>query len=257
MTQHTITLGRRFRGPELSGNGGYTAGRLAAALLASGAPAGGPADHGPVTVTLRQPPPLDEAMTVEPLDEGSGLALMDGENVVATATPGAFASGTVAAVDFETATAARAAYRGAAGHPFPGCFVCGPARAPGDGLRLAPGLIGPGRTACVWVPDPALLLAGESEHTLHSTVGPEFAWAALDCPGGWTSDIDNRPLVLGRMTAYCATPPQVGRPHVVVGQLLHEEGRKTFTSTCLYDRDRLVGRAEHVWIAVDPAAFNG
>ena len=41
-------------------------------------------------------------------------------------------------------------YAGADDHPFPGCFVCGPDRAEGDGLRLFPGGLGPGRTACTW-----------------------------------------------------------------------------------------------------------
>ena len=115
-------------------------------------------------------------------------------------------------------------------------------------MRLTPGLVGPGRTACVWVPDPTLAQLDDP-----SVVGPEFGWAALDCPGGWTSDLEQRPMVLGRMTAAVSSLPRVGRPHIVVGRLLREEGRKTFTATSLYDAGRLVGRAEHTWIAVDPA----
>ena len=83
-----------------------------------------------------------------------------------------------------------------------------------------------------------------------------FAWAALDCPGGWTSDVDARPVVLGRMTALCDEPPLIGQPHVVVGRLIAQEGRKTVTATTFYDNDgRVLGRAEHTWIAVDPATF--
>ena len=34
------------------------------------------------------------------------------------------------------------------------------------------------------------------------------------------------------------------------------DGRKTFTASTLHDSDgRVVARAEHVWVAVDPAAF--
>ena len=44
----TLVVPHRFRGPARSGNGGWTAGVLAAYL---------PGD-GPVTVTLRRPPPL-------------------------------------------------------------------------------------------------------------------------------------------------------------------------------------------------------
>ena len=34
------------------------------------------------------------------------------------------------------------------------------------------------------------------------------------------------------------------------------DGRKTFSSSTLYDADgRVVGTAEHLWVAVDPADF--
>ena len=53
-------------------------------------------------------------------------------------------------------------------------------------------------------------------------------------------------------------PVAVGldEPYVVVGALLVSEGRKTFTCTALYDTDGdRLARAEHTWIAVDPARF--
>jgi hypothetical protein len=209
--------------------------------------------HGaePVTVTLRQPPPLETVMQVRPAaDDRPRVQLWSGDLLVAEAATGRIEAPPVEPVDFELATEARSAYRGSVGHPFPGCFVCGPDREVGDGMRLTPGLVGAGRTACVWVPDPTL-----ASHDDLSVVEPEFGWAALDCPGGWTSDIERRPLVLGRMTASILSLPRVGYPHVVVGQLLAEEGRKTFTASSLYDAGRLVGRAEHTWIAVDPATF--
>jgi acyl-CoA thioesterase FadM len=49
----------------------------------------------------------------------------------------------------------------------------------------------------------------------------------------------------------------VGEQHVVVGRRLAAEGRKTFTASTLYDSDgRVVATAEHVWLVVDPDAFN-
>jgi hypothetical protein len=237
-----VTVAGRFCGPATSGNGGVTAGLLASTL--------GPGEE-PVTVTLRQPPPLDTAMDVRAAPDGrAGVQLWAGDLLVAEAVSGRLEATVVEPVDFGTATAARTAYRGSANHPFPTCFVCGPERDVGDGMRLTPGLVGIGRTACVWVPDPSLA-AGDDP----SVAGPEFGWAALDCPGGWTSDIEQRPMVLGRITAAIASWPRIGRPHVVVGRLLREEGRKTFTATSLYDEGRLVGRAEHTWIHVDPTHF--
>jgi hypothetical protein len=65
-------------------------------------------------------------------------------------------------------------------------------------------------------------------------------------------------MVLGRMTAVVDDLPVVGEPHVVLGELRGAEGRRTFTASTLQDSDgRIVGRAEHTWVAVDPARFNG
>jgi hypothetical protein len=234
----TVTIARRYAGPPSSGNGGYTSGLLAAYAAGPGRP---------VTVTLRRPPPLETALTVD-VGDGSARLVSDGV-VVAEAGSGSLAADVVTAVAPDTARGAEAAYRGLSDHPFPGCFVCGTDRAAGDGLALRPGLVAPGRTACLWTPDPNL--ADEA-----GRVGPEFVWAALDCPGGWTSDLDERPLVLGRMTAITADHVTAGRTYTIVGQLLGEQGRKTTTATTAYDHDgQAVGRAEHVWIAVDPAAF--
>lgn len=244
----SVVVARRFRGPARSGNGGYTAGRLASSLAGL---AGLGADI-PVTVTLRRPPPLEVEMAVVGTCGGEaepGMELRYDDQLVASAVAGSFQVAPPAPVDFETATAARSAYLGGDEHPFPGCFVCGPARQPGDGMRLAPGLVGPGLTACIWVPDPSLASVEDPAVALS-----EVGWAALDCPGGWTSDIGNRPLVLGRMTAYCGQA-RIGRPHVAVGELLGVDGRKTFTATAVYDEGRLVGRGEQTWIAVDPTSF--
>ncbi len=243
----TLTIDRRFAGPPTSGNGGYTAGLLAQQL----------ATDQPVTVTLRRPPPLDVPMDIA-LPEGGGsngspaCHLLDGHALVAEAAVGGFAGDPVAPVPVAVAREAQTSYRGLQRHPFPGCFTCGPDRAEGDGLRLAPGPVAPGQTACVWVPD-----AGLADPERPELVAAPYAWAALDCPGGWTSDIDARPLVLGRMTAQCRESAMIGRVHVVVARLLGEDGRKVFTTASLYDDDGLLlGRAEHTWIAVDPAAFS-
>ena len=58
-TTDYLVIPSRFCGPPGSGNGGYVCGRIAAYL------------DGPVTVTLRRPPPLATPMTVERDGEGS------------------------------------------------------------------------------------------------------------------------------------------------------------------------------------------
>jgi len=251
-----ISIARRFSGPRDSANGGYTAGVLAAAFLAERpdrrerADRPERADHpGAVEVTLRTPPPLDTAMLLR--DDGDLTSLVLGDQVVAQARAAALAADPVEAVSVAAAREAEASYAGLTEHPFVTCFTCGPRREPGDGLRLSPGRIGDGRTACTWTPDTSLASDDEPDH-----VRPEFVWAALDCPGGWTTDVVGRPMVLGRITGEVYAPVEVGERHVLMGLLLGEDGRKTFTATTLYDSDgRVVARAEHVWIAVDPAMF--
>jgi hypothetical protein len=234
-----LTIASRFAGPQSSGNGGYTSGRLASYLATS----------EPVTVTLRRPPPLDTPFRVQV--DGCEAQLLDGGDLVAVAVPGGFEHQPPAAVGLQQATDAESSYAGLSDHPFATCFVCGTARAAGDGLRLLPGRYRPGRSACVWTPD-ASLVAGDDS----SVAAAEFVWAALDCPGGWSSDLERRPLVLGRMTAAYDRLPSIGERYVVVGALLGSERRKTFTSAALYDPDgHLLARAEHIWIAVDPARF--
>ena len=241
----TITIERRFCGPPDSGNGGYTAGLLAARFLRDH-------DTATVEVTLRRPPPLDVALEVRRSDDDGTVTLHRGDDLVAQARAGDLTAEPVEAVSPGEARDAEPGYPGLTAHPFPTCFSCGPDREPGDALRLSPGRLGDGRTACTWRPDKALADPDEPTH-----VRPEFVWAALDCPGGWTAEIEGRPMVLGRITAEVDAAAEVGERHVVMGRLLGEEGRKTFTATTLYDSDgRVVARAQHVWFAVDPATFS-
>jgi hypothetical protein len=255
-----ISIARRFAGPRDSANGGYAAGVLADAYLRGRAGRTDGLDGAAgVEVTLRRPPPLDTVMLLHSDTDNTDdtdaaptlLTLTLDDHVVAQARAGTLAADPVDAVSLAAAREAETSYAGRTDHPFVGCFTCGPDREPGDGLRLSPGRIGDGRTACTWTPDKSLAADDEP-----AAVRPEFVWAALDCPGGWTADVVGRPMVLGRITGEIYAPAEVGERHVVMGRLLGEDGRKTFTATTLYDSDgRVVARAEHVWIAVDPAMF--
>ncbi len=63
-------------------------------------------------------------------------------------------------------------------------------------------------------------------------------------------------MVLARMSAQVDALPRTGEEHVVVGLVLGAEGRKTWTAATVHDPDgRVVARAEHLWIRVDPADF--
>ena len=119
MTWATLSIDRRFCGPPGSGNGGYTAGRLAALT-------GDPAE-----ITLRRPPPLETEMRVE--RAGPRLLLMHGEDLIAEAQKTVVELAIPECPSLHEARRASTGYPGLDRHPFPGCFVCGPQRA-ADGM---------------------------------------------------------------------------------------------------------------------------
>lgn len=254
-----LIVPRRFCGPPESGNGGWTAGALAA-LDANDSPDDHTDRWPAIEVSLRKPPPLDTPMPVT-LEDGVWTARA-GDDDVATARRSESALVEVEPVRPDEAAAAEATYPGLAFHPFPTCVVCGTGREEGDGLRIFPGAVdgtaGDDRVAATWTPHASL---AEDWHTYADDlrrVSVAATWAALDCIGGWAGDLTERLMVLGRMTARVDDLPVVGERHVVVGEGRGQEGRKTFTAATLYDADgRVVATAEHTWIAVDPALFGG
>lgn len=237
----TYRIEPRFRGPEKSGNGGYVAGLVGNAVLLS--------DASVAQVRLRVPPPMEVDLSL--VVDGDSTLLTGGGTTVAegVAVPAdTLADATIDPVGPDEAFAAEAKYKGLVNHPFPGCFVCGPENP--EGLQLKPGPVGDGRTACTW--HPAADLVGSD-----GLVDPVYLWAALDCPGGWAIDLEGRPSVLGQMSACIDARPPAGEPCVLMGRLLSEDGRKTHTATTLYDADgRVLARARHTWILVDPSLFN-
>jgi hypothetical protein len=251
-TDSPLVVPARYCGPTGSGNGGYTAGLVAERFanhpnLAPECPV--------VEVTLRKPPPLDTDMTVEHVD-GAVTRVLVGDALVAEARCTDEDLRPVDEVSLDRATAAMRDYAGLRNHPFPRCFVCGPTREESDGLRIFAGPVGQGRVASAWVPHQSLAEASDLLDPGVQRVSVGTAWAALDCVGGWSTDLEGRPAVLGQIAARVDALPVIGETHVVTGAELSRQGRKTFTASTIYDSDgRIVARARHAWLAVDPAAF--
>jgi hypothetical protein len=224
-----IVIERRFRGPQSSGNGGYTSGR-AAALVGAEA----------VEVTLRLPPPLDTPMRVE--RDGGAVRILDGDRLVVEARPVELELELPEPVSFAEASRLSAALPDDPDHPFPGCFTCGPARAEGDGLRLKAAPAGGGRLVAPWRPpsdDPALV------------------WAALDCPGAFAVNPDfSRGLtVLGRLTARVLEAPGMGDECVVVAWPLGGgDERRLHAGTAVFRGDLPLAYARAIWFVVGDEA---
>jgi hypothetical protein len=253
-----VIVSPRYCGPPRSGNGGYVSGLLAHELRADHTVAPGLA----VEVSLRQPPPLGVPLDVlrETTADGASATLGFGGAAIAQARTVAADIAAVDPVGHAEAVAASAGYPGWVSHPFPTCFACGVERP--DGLRIFPGPVAPAtdgssRVAAAWTPGADEAADYHEYDDSASRVCLAATWAALDCIGGWAGDLSERLMVLGRMTAIVDELPLAGEPHVVMGQALGRDGRKTFTASTLYDPDgRIVGRARHIWFAVDPATFN-
>jgi hypothetical protein len=228
-----LQIAERFRGPPRSGNGGYTCGRIARHL------------QGTVAVRLRLPPPIKTDLRIESAADEARLfhgAALVGEgkhaqlDLLAPAGP-----------SFAEAEQASRAYSGFTTHNFPGCFVCGPAREPADGLRIFPGQVtGTDVLAAPWIPDASL--ADDSRH-----VSPEFLWSALDCTGAFAV-LPSKPdvaIVLGELCAAISGEITPGERCVVAGWPLTVAGRKRLAGSAVYGEDgRLVALARAVWIEV-------
>ncbi len=214
MKDSTI-ISHRFCGPPDSGNGGYVCGLLAQAL-----------DSGAPIVRLHRPPPLEKPLAIR--TDTSTAQLLDGEVLLAEARPGTIVLELPKAPSHEQARAAAERFRGFEEHFFPTCFVCGPDRAAGDGLRIFPGpLEDTGSVACPWIPDASLASDG------HRIDAP-LVWAALDCPGAFSFPQPESPMLLGELQVELRGEVVADEPCVLVAWPLSHEGRKHRTATALY-----------------------
>ncbi|MDX1581261.1 MAG: hypothetical protein R3360_06530 [Alphaproteobacteria bacterium] len=255
----TLSIDKRFQGPPDSGNGGYVCGRLAAFI------------EGPAQVRLVEPPPLEKELQI--VRHGEAFRLMDGDRLLAEATPSLVDFNAPDAPDAMAAAEAAGRYAGYDKHAFRNCFVCGPDREEGDGLRIFAGAVEPDGAkgaeagvqsslhAAPWQPHESLgddIPEGDPaedppEEEKPKLVRPEFVWAALDCPGAFANPTFSKanPQLLGTMTADILACPKVGEPCIVTSWHIGKEGRKSYAGTALYgENGALLAIARQVWIEV-------
>ena len=226
-----MIIEHKYCGPSTSGQGGYVCG-LVGSLI-----------QGPAEVILRIPPPLEHELEVCIIGDYQ-VNIMDGDTVVAEAHPVAFEMDVPAHPTYAEAQRASKDYLGFKHHPFPRCFVCGPQRAVGDGMRIFPGPVTGGRmVAAPWIPD-----ASMSDD--HGLVRPEFIWAALDCPGAFAAMGDiPRTIVLGKLAVAVLKGIRADERYTVIGWKIAEDGRKYYTGTAVFsESDGLCAKAKATWI---------
>ncbi|HEY6641743.1 hypothetical protein [Povalibacter sp.] len=226
----TITIASRYIGPPDSGNGGYCAGVIAEAI------------GEPVRVRLAQPVPIGTAMEVAKNATGGWdvhAYLAQGRTLIATASPHQPSAEVPSAPAWIEARGVSQHFSGFAQHGFPTCFVCGPLRAEGDGLRIFPGSV-PGTAvfAAPWQPDESL--AGAD-----GRVRPEFIWAALDCPG-YFATCSPAVALLGEFSVRIDHRPHSSESCVVTAWPIATHGRKHTAGSALFDAD---GRCSAVGVA--------
>lgn len=240
----TVTVERRFRGPNDSGNGGYVCGLVASYL------------DGAAEVTLRIPPPLETELSVV-RDADDSVRVLDGDTLVAEGRSADVTLAAPDAVSFDVADAAgdRSPVRHAPDvHVFPECFTCGPKRSAGDGLRIMPGTLTADSDRPVadsWIPD-------ESLPNADGVVNSEILWAALDCTsffGGaapkWDPESPPPAYVLGRLAAVVNRGPRIGERLVAMGWPLEEDGRKLHAGSAVVDETgACLGVARATWISI-------
>jgi hypothetical protein len=226
----TLVIPAEFNGPMESGNGGYSAGAVAAFL------------DGPAAVSLRSPVPLDRRLDV--VVEDVVARALDGETLVAEAEAArGFEVEVPEPVSPERAREAATRYRGLADGPFSRCFVCGRAR--DDALEVFAGPVEDREVvASPWTP-PAWTGGDDGR------VRPEIVWAVLDCPTYFAAYAGEEGTIafLARLTARLDAPVSVGEEHVVMAWPIDEDGRKRRAGVAILFADgEVLAKAEALLI---------
>ena len=225
-----IIIDAKYCGPPGLGNGGYVAGMLSNHVGYD------------CEVMLKKPTPLGRELRL--INKDGGLELMEGSDLLASVSKTTVNLATPPPISIERATMASKQFIGHRGkHPFPNCFVCGPARP--KGLRIFVGQVdNTGIYAAPWVPHEYLAKSDLRVRT-------EFVWAALDCPGAFAIwGTQPAPTLLGKIKCKIIRPPQASEPCVIQAWHIESQGRKHRCGTAIFDEQgNTIALADALWIS--------
>jgi hypothetical protein len=225
-----LRVDERYCGPPGCANGGYIAGLIAQHSARQ------------LRVRLEQPIPLRTALELFDTED-DGLELRAAGRTLIRAKPAGLELEVPEGVSYLEALEASRRFTGFTRHAYPACFVCGPDRGRGDGLRIFAGrLEHQDRVAAPWIPDASL---GDGA----GKVRAEFMSAALDCPGYFAAHAATAPMLLGEYVAHVDRCVHIDEPCVILGWTIASNGRKHEVGTALFDeKGQWCARARAVWI---------
>lgn len=219
----TVVIESRFNGIPDIALGGYVSGVLARRRKKA-------------EVSLRRPVRVNEQYEMSTGPDDSEI-LKQGNDVYAIARDCSLDDLELPhSVGLEEARVASSQYLGHRRHPFPNCFVCGPSRSQGEGLRIFPGKVaGRELVAAPWRPTRDL---GSSS----GIVEPEIIWSALDCPTIWAIILTGKPdskdqAVTSKLAVQLVNPVQAEQDNVVVGWKVSETDRTRVAGGAIYSAD--------------------
>lgn len=191
--------------------------------------------------------------------ESGAVELRLGPDLIAAGHPAHFEVARMPVLSYDEAVLASARTFDVPMHRLAGCFVCGPGREVGDGLRIHPGPVDPGdrewqgAVAAPWIPDANL--ADDS-----GLVRSEFVWAALDCPTAYACSGPEglRSILLGRQAVRVIRRPASMSRCIITARQTKVDGRKYFAEALLLDeKGQRLGECKATWIEVSPEVQQG
>lgn len=227
-----VTIGKRFQGPTGSGQGGYTAGLVAAEMT------------GPLQADFHRRIPLERPMAVTEAPDGH-RSMVDSGEVVVRVAPVNDEIPVPPVVGLDEAAAARSAYSPWGPEAVPFCFSCG---VQDESFQVWAGPVGDGTYfASPWTPPAWTAPDG--------VVEAAYVWAAIDCPAGAKTCFDGpelRVAVTGAMTAELLHDVHPETPHVIVAWADRWKGRRRVSGAALFTGEgRLLARQRSLWISID------
>ncbi|HSK96519.1 MAG TPA: PaaI family thioesterase [Euzebyales bacterium] len=234
-----IRLPRHWCGPDGIGQGGVTAGLVAADLL-----------DGPVEVRLHAPAPLDTDMDVRRDDSGQRTLVAASDRLIATARRVTAIDGTPPPdIDLDGARSVTGAlsHRNVFGH----CLICGHHRE--DSLRVWPGPRPDARPGVVTAFDVPAPFRGDD-----GALATPFVFGALDCTSGFAvlRDSDSGVAITGTMQVQLERPVPAHAPVIAAAQVVGRGRRTWLVDAAVRSADGdVLARAHVIWVQIDPAVL--